>query len=317
MNAQEMKAEGGALDAYSSLVSAAAEKVSPAVVRIEAERNGRGGSGSGFVFTANGYILTNSHVVHGARGARVILHDGRKFEAELVGDDPATDLAVVRVHADGLPVAELGASAGLKPGQLAIAIGNPFGFSFTVTAGVVSALGRSLRSESGRLMDGIIQTDAALNPGNSGGPLVDSAGRVIGVNSAVILPAQGLAFAIPVDTAKSVAGQLIERGRVRRAWLGFGGQDVRLPRGVARRLGTEAEGGVLVIAVEPDGPADEAGLSEGDLVTSFGGKPVLGVDDLHRGLGEDAIGRGVALSVLRESGTETVTVTPREASFSN
>jgi S1-C subfamily serine protease len=305
--------EKEALDAYSSLVSSAAEKVSPAVVRIEAVKGGRGGSGSGFIFTANGYILTNSHVVHGASAAAVILHDGRRFEAEPVGDDPATDLAVVRVQADGLPVAELGASKGLRPGQLAIAIGNPFGFSCTVTAGVVSALGRSLRSESGRLMDGIIQTDAALNPGNSGGPLVDSAGRVIGVNSAVILPAQGLCFAIPVDTAKDVAGQLIARGRVRRAWLGFGGQDVRLPRGVARRLGSEAQGGVLVIAVEPGGPAHEAGLAEGDLVTAFDGRPVLGVDDLHRGLGEEAIGRRFTMTVLRESGEERVVVSPREA----
>lgn len=309
--------EKEALDAYSTLVATAAEKVSPAVVRIEAEKGGRGGTGSGFIFTANGYILTNSHVVHGAKEARVILHDGRKFEAELVGDDPATDLAVVRVHADGLPTAELGASKTLKPGQLAIAIGNPFGFSFTVTAGVVSALGRSLRSESGRMMDGIIQTDAALNPGNSGGPLVDSSGRVIGVNSAVILPAQGLCFAIPVDTAKAVAGQLIERGRVRRAWLGFGGQDVRLPRGVARRLGTEAEGGVLVIAVEPGGPAHEAGLAEGDLVTRFLDKPVTGVDDLHRGLGEEAIGRELEMLVLRESGEERLRLTPREASAAN
>lgn len=309
--------EKEALDAYSSLVSSAAEKVSPAVVRIEAVKGGRGGSGSGFIFTANGYILTNSHVVHGASAAAVILHDGRRFEAEPVGDDPATDLAVVRVQADGLPVAELGASKGLRPGQLAIAIGNPFGFSYTVTAGVVSALGRSLRSESGRLMDGIIQTDAALNPGNSGGPLVDSAGRVIGVNSAVILPAQGLCFAIPVDTAKDVAGQLIARGRVRRAWLGFGGQDVRLPRGVARRLGTDAEGGVLVIAVEPGGPAHEAGLSEGDLVTGFEERPVLGVDDLHRGLGEDAIGRRLTMTVLRESGEERIVVTPREATLAN
>jgi S1-C subfamily serine protease len=313
METKEAEREGAALDAYSGLVSSAAERVSPAVVRIEAVKGGRGGSGSGFIFTANGYILTNSHVVHGAAEASVVLHDGRKFEAELVGDDPATDLAVVRVHADGLPTAELGESKGLKPGQLAIAIGNPFGFSYTVTAGVVSALGRSLRSESGRLMDGIIQTDAALNPGNSGGPLVDSAGRVIGVNSAVILPAQGLCFAIPVDTAKSVAGQLIERGRVRRAWLGFGGQDVRLPRGVARRLGTSAEGGVLVIAVEPGGPAEEAGLAEGDLVTAFGGRPVLGVDDLHRGLGEDAIGRAVEALVLRETGEERLRLTPREA----
>lgn len=305
--------DGALLDAYSETVSQVAARVSPAVVKIEAEKRGRGGTGSGFVFTGNGYVLTNSHVVHGARELQVVLHDGRRFSAEVVGDDPHTDLAVVRVSADGLPVLELGESKSLKPGQLAIAIGSPYGFSYSVTAGVVSALGRSLRSESGRLMDDIIQTDAALNPGNSGGPLVDSRGRAIGVNSAVILPAQGLCFAIPIDTAKYVAGRLIEHGRIRRGYLGLGGQNVAVPRGLARRLGVEAESGVLVIAVEPDGPAAEAGVEEGDLVVSFDGRPLKGIDDLHRALTEQAIGRESRLTVVRERGPVDLPVTPREA----
>lgn len=304
--------DGPLLDSYSATVSEVAARVSPAVVKIEARKRGRGGTGSGFVFTPNGYILTNSHVVSGAESIEAVLHDGRRFSAEIVGDDPATDLAVARVQADGLSVLELGESRSLKPGQLAIAIGNPYGFSYSVTAGVVSALGRSLRSESGRLMDGIIQTDAALNPGNSGGPLVDSRGRVIGVNSAVILPAQGLCFAIPVDTAKFVAGRLIEHGRIRRGWLGLGGQDVKVPRGLARRLGVEAEAGVLAIAVEPGGPAADAGVEEGDLVVAWDGRPVAGVDDLHRALGEESIGRSYRMTVVRERGAEVVSVTPRE-----
>jgi S1-C subfamily serine protease len=311
MNTQEN--DGALLDAYSETVSEVAARVSPAVVKIEAQKRGRGGTGSGFVFTGNGYILTNSHVVSGASTLDAVLHDGRRFTAEVVGDDPHTDLAVVRVKADGLPVLELGESKTLKPGQLAIAIGNPYGFSYSVTAGVVSALGRSLRSESGRLMDDIIQTDAALNPGNSGGPLVDSRGRAIGVNSAVILPAQGLCFAIPIDTAKYVAGRLIEHGRIRRGYLGLGGQNVAVPRGLARRLGVDAEAGVLVIAVEPDGPAAEAGVEEGDLVIAFDGKPVKGIDDLHRAMTEESIGRRSRVTVVREKGAEDLALTPREA----
>ena len=305
--------DAGLLDAYSATVTEVAARASPAVVKIDAQKRGRGGSGSGFVFTANGYILTNSHVVSGAARLDVTLHDGRRFAGETVGDDPHTDLAVVRVKADGLPVLPLGESRTLKPGQLAIAIGNPYGFSYSVTAGVVSALGRSLRSESGRLMDDIIQTDAALNPGNSGGPLVDSLGRAVGVNSAVILPAQGLCFAIPIDTAKFVAGRLIEHGRIRRGWLGLGGQNVAVPRGLARRLGVEAESGVLVIAVEPGGPAADAGVEEGDLVTGFDGRPVRGIDDLHRAMTEEAVGRAARLTVVRETGAEDLRVVPREA----
>jgi S1-C subfamily serine protease len=300
------------LDSYSETVSDVAARVSPAVVKIEARKGGRGGSGSGFVFTGNGYILTNSHVVHGASALDAVLYDGRRFAAEIVGDDPHTDLAVIRVKSDGLPILELGESKSLRPGQLAIAIGNPYGFSYSVTAGVVSALGRSLRSESGRLMDDIIQTDAALNPGNSGGPLVDSRGRAIGVNSAVILPAQGLCFAIPIDTAKFVAGRLIEHGRIRRGFLGLGGQNVLVPRGLARRLGVSAESGVLAIVVEPGGPAADAGVEVGDLLIAFDGKPLKGIDDLHRLLTEEAIGRRARLTVVREHGAEDLEVTPRE-----
>jgi S1-C subfamily serine protease len=300
------------LDSYSETVSDVAARVSPAVVKIEARKGGRGGSGSGFVFTGNGYILTNSHVVHGASALDAVLYDGRRLAAEIVGDDPHTDLAVIRVKSDGLPVLALGESKTLRPGQLAIAIGNPYGFSYSVTAGVVSALGRSLRSESGRLMDDIIQTDAALNPGNSGGPLVDSRGRAIGVNSAVILPAQGLCFAIPIDTAKFVAGRLIEHGRIRRGFLGLGGQNVLVPRGLARRLGVSAESGVLAIVVEPGGPAADAGVEVGDLLIAFDGKPLTGIDDLHRLLTEEAIGRRARLTVVRERGAEDLVVTPRE-----
>lgn len=307
------QSDAAVLDAYSQTVTHVAAKVSPAVVKIEAAKDLRGGTGSGFVFTSNGYILTNSHVVDGARTVDVVLHDGRRFPAERVGDDPHTDLAVVQVKADGLPVVELGESKPLKPGQLAIAIGNPYGFTYSVTAGVISALGRSLRSASGRLMDDIIQTDAALNPGNSGGPLVDSRGRAIGVNSAVILPAQGLCFAIPIDTAKYVAGQLIEHGRLRRGYIGLGGQNVSLPRWLQRRLGISAESGILVVTLDEGGPATRAGFEEGDLVIGFKGKPLEGIDALYKALTEESIGNAVQLTVAREGEIRDLWVTPREA----
>ncbi len=309
------------LDAYSQAVVSAVESVSPSVVNIEVEmpargdRSGRGanGSGSGFVFTPDGLILTNSHVVSGATRIEASLADGQRYRADLVGDDPDTDLAVLRVHARDLPGVRLGDSAALRPGQVVIAIGNPFGFQTTVTAGVVSALGRSLRSRSGRLMDDIIQTDAALNPGNSGGPLVNSRGEVVGVNTAIILPAQGLCFATPINTAKWVAGRLIQSGRIRRGYLGIAGQNVPVPRRVARLQGLPEPRGVLVVGVEPASPAARAGLRERDILVALDGQPISGVDDLHRLLTEDRIGVRASLTVLRELEPRTLEIAPMES----
>ncbi len=309
------------LDAYSSTVSGAAETISPSVVKIEVRHRTQrpwgaeetGGAGSGFLFTANGYILTNSHVVNGATEFMVTLHDGQRFHAEKVGDDPHTDLAVIRIHVDGLIAAAFGDAKALKPGHVVVAVGNPLGFGTTVTAGVVSALGRSLRSQSGRLIDDVIQTDAALNPGNSGGPLVNSRGEVVGVNTAIIHGAQGMCFAISVSTAKLVAGQLIKEGRVRRGFLGIAGQSVRQLAHAARFDGVRVDRGVLVAGIEKDSPAEEAGVQKGDIIVAFDGKPVADIDDLHKLLTEELVGSHSRITVARGSATVALPITAAEA----
>jgi S1-C subfamily serine protease len=313
------------LDAYSTAVVGAVERVGPSVVHLavrgkaaaSGRRRGRPseGSGSGFVFTPDGFVLTNSHVVHGAESVKCTMADGSAMAAELVGDDPDTDLAVLRVNGSGpaLAAATLGESRRLKPGQLVIAIGNPLGFQATVTAGVVSALGRTMRAESGRLIDGIIQTDAALNPGNSGGPLVSSRGEVVGVNTAVIQGAQGICFAIPIDTARFVIPRLIRDGRVRRSWLGVVGQTIALSR---RRVALEhlaAAGGVLVTGVERGSPAARGGMRGGDIIIGLAGEAVSGIDDLQRVLTEDRIGQRVDAVVLRDGRRVMLGVVPGES----
>ena len=300
------------LDAYSEAVVGAVERVSPSVIKIDVEhRDRRGnGAGSGFVFTSDGFALTNSHVVHGATKLTAMLADGRRVPATLVGDDPDTDLAVVRLAADQVPAVPLGESAHVRVGQVAIAIGNPFGFHATVTTGVVSALGRSLRAMSGRLIDDVLQTDASLNPGNSGGPLVNSRGEVIGVNTAMILPAQGICFAIAVDLAKFVATSLIRDGRIVRGWIGVGGQNARLRRHLVRRHGLAKESGVLVLSVERGSPAERTGLREGDIIVALADCPVGGVDDLHRQLTGKAIGARMSVVVLRNSELVELEVEP-------
>jgi S1-C subfamily serine protease len=312
------------LAAYSRAVIEAAEKVSPSVVFIQVTsqrtRRGRtdevGGNGSGFVFTPDGFILTNSHVVHGASKIDVTLMDGRKFQAQLIGDDPDTDLAVIRITAPNLVPAQLGDSQSIRVGQLVVAIGNPYGFQYSVTAGVVSALGRSLRAQSGRLMDGVIQTDAALNPGNSGGPLVNSRGGVIGVNTAVILPAQGICFATSIDTAKFVAGRLIRDGKLSRSYIGVAGQNVPIPRRIVRFYQLPVESGVLIVSFETNGDASaakEAGLLTGDLIVDFDGHPIRGIDDLHKLLTDERIGKRTPVTVIRGVQKLTFEIVPKEA----
>src|SRR5262245_56292335 len=291
------------LDAYSEAVIAAAERVSPSVVKIEVQQQGRrGGSGSGFVFTPDGFILTNSHVVHGASAIQVILPDGERHQADKVGDDPDTDLAVVRITALNLIPVTLGDSQAIRVGQLVIAIGNPYGFQATVTSGVVSALGRSLRCQTGRLIDNVIQTDAALNPGNSGGPLVTSKGEVIGVNTAIILAAQGICFATAINTAKFVAARLIKDGKIQRGYLGVAGQNAPLHRVLVRTHHLPADTGVFVVSVEPDSPAKHAGIQDGDIIVAFDDHAVSDIDALHRLLTDHQAGVRVKLTLLR--GTE-------------
>lgn len=313
------------LDAYSQAVIQAAERISPSVVNIDVHKKVRDrwgflprvpgqptGSGSGFIFTPDGYILTNSHVVHGSSRIDVTISDGRTARATLIGDDPDTDLAVIRIDAIPLVPAPLGDSQYLRPGQLVVAIGNPYGFQYSLTAGVVSALGRSLRSQSGRLIDNVIQTDAALNPGNSGGPLVNSGGEVVGVNTAVIMAAQGICFAIPINTAKYVAGLLIKDGRIRRGYIGVAGQDVPLPQALIRYHRLAVKSGILVIGVEPRGPAEKAGIKEGDIIVDYAGQPVPGIDVLHKLLTEKEVGVEAHISVLRGKEHRVLTLFPIE-----
>jgi S1-C subfamily serine protease len=305
------------LDAYSRAVIDAVELVAPAVVSIDVRKRGTGparrppaqaGAGSGFVFAADGLIITNSHVVEDAHEIDVTLPDGRERRADLIGQDPDTDVAVLRISAPDLTALSFGDSQALRPGQLVVAIGNPYGFQHTVTAGVVSALGRSLRARSGRLIEHVIQTDAALNPGNSGGPLVTSAGQVVGVNTAIIAGGQGLSFAVPIGTVATVLPALLRDGHVRRGYLGIAGQDVPLLRRVTRFHRLTQAAGVLVISIEPDGPAGSAGLQDGDIVVSLDSRPVASLDDLHRLLTEERIGTVATLGILRATERLDLTV---------
>ena len=316
----EDRPDAEALDAYSTAVIGAAAKVSPAVVNLDVTVPGRGkrgeghGSGSGFVFTPDGFILTNSHVVHDATAIEVTLQDGTKLPGRIVGDDPATDLAVVHVAGQSkLDAVEFGDSSALRVGQLVVAVGNPFGFQTTVTAGVVSNLARGFRSQTGRLIDNIVQTDAALNPGNSGGPLADGRGRVVGVNTAIIAAAQGICFAIPSNTAQFVAARLIRDGRLRRSYVGFAGQNVPLHRRVVRFHNLDVDTGVLVVGLDPGSPAAAAGVAEGDVIVSFDGKPIFTLDDLQRLLTEERVGVPCGLTVVRGTELRRLAVTPTEA----
>jgi S1-C subfamily serine protease len=306
-------------DAYSRAVVNAVETVAPSVVRIEISKTGAdsrgsspGGSGSGFIVSPDGLVVTNSHVVHGAARLEVVLSDGRRPDAVLVGEDPESDLAVLRLYAPGLAAVKFADSTRLRVGQLAIAIGSPFGFEASVTAGVVSALGRSLRSRTGRLMDDIIQTDAALNPGNSGGPLVNSSGEVIGVNTAMILPAQGICFSIASNTAQLVTGWLVKEGRVRRSYVGIAGQTVPIHARLRRHYNLKQDRGILVAGVEPGSPARLTDLREGDVIIAFKGQPVAGIDELLRKLVGTEIGVPSSLTVLRQTAKLELEITPQE-----
>ena len=313
------------LDSYSRAVISSAEKVNPSVVHVGIWQRQSGdkahnlqpetqGSGSGFVFTPDGFVLTNSHVVHNAERIEVTLPDGRHYQAYIVGDDPDTDLAVIRIHAPNLAAVNLGDSQTLKTGQLVVAIGNPFGFQCSVTAGVVSALGRSLRARSGRLIDNVIQTDAALNPGNSGGPLVNSRGEVIGVNTAMILSAQGICFAIAVNTAKFVAAGLMKEGKIRRSYIGVAGQNIVLNRRIVRFHKLKIENGVMAVAIEINSPAQRAGLREGDVIIGFGGQSVAGIDELHKLLTQETVGKSFPVTIIRRTEKLVLDIVPEESS---
>jgi S1-C subfamily serine protease len=306
------------LDAYSRAVIGASEAVSPAVVGVEvthrgdrrARERGQQASGSGFLFTPDGLIVTNSHVIDNAESLVVSLSDGSRHEADLIGDDPATDLAVLRISGARFPWINLGDSSAVKVGQVVVALGSPYGFQCTVTSGVVSALGRSLRGRAGRLIDDVIQTDAALNPGNSGGPLVTTRGQVIGVNTAIIVPAQGLSFAIASNIVRFVVTHLLRDGKVRRSYIGVAGEKIPVPRRLARAHTLAVASGIRVAAVEPNSPAAAAGVRVGDLIVQFAGVPVTGVDELHRLLDEDRIGRPAELTVLRSMDLLRVPIVP-------
>jgi S1-C subfamily serine protease len=314
-----------ALDAYSRAVINAAEKASLSVVNVDIKqlirpRPGsnrppaeRPGAGSGFIFTPDGFILTNSHVVHDASSIEVTVPDGGHYVAELIGDDPGTDLAVIRITAPNLTPVTFGNSQSIRVGQLVIALGNPYGFASTVTAGVVSALGRTLRSISGRLIDNVIQTDAALNPGNSGGPLVNSLGEVVGVNTAVIAPAQGICFAIGINTAKFVAGRLIKDGKIRRGYIGIAGQNVQIHRRIVRYYNLPSERGVLVLSTEDNSPARKANLTMGDIIIGFDNQPVNDIDDLQRMLAEKEIGVPVQVMIIRRTEKLQIEIKPIES----
>src|ERR1700677_4648898 len=321
---QSQPSDDELLDSYSNTITRVVDKVGAAVVNIRVHKTHRdsqpgqrgqeaGGSGSGFVIAPDGFILTNSHVVHGADKLEVTMADGQVFPAWLIGEDPESDLAVIRISApQQLSYVHLADSKTVRVGQIAVAIGSPFGFQQTVTAGVVSALGRSMRSQSGRLIDNAVQTYAAMNPGNSGGPLVNSRGEVIGVNTAIILPAQGICFAIASNTAEFVAAWLIKEGRIRRSWIGVMGQNAPIHRRVVRFHRLTAEHGILVAGTEPNSPAKRAGLLEGDVIVAFAGEPVSSIDELHHHLVADVIGIPTTLTILRYTEKVDVTITPEE-----
>ena len=314
--------DGALLDAYSQTVVSVAQQLSDAVVQIKVKKNAASSrrrpsqqpfsTGSGFIISSDGFIVTNSHVVHKAKAIEVNLQDGRQFKAKLVGEDPPTDLAVLQINAEQLTIARFGSSENLQVGQLAVAIGNPYGFQYSVTAGVVSALGRTLRSESGRLIDDVIQTDAALNPGNSGGPLVDSSGKVIGVNTAVILPAQGICFAVAADLAQYVVGKLIIEGKVKRGYIGIAGQVIRLNQRMVNYHQLQINSGILIQQVEPDGPSYNAELMQGDVIIGVNGKSLGSIDELHKFLDDSTIGREIELLVLRNRRKKRLRVIPAE-----